>query len=403
VSADESPEGTAEPVGPEPVAPEPAEPAVAEITEPAAAAAAAAAVAGLVKADERMFGPRRWRWSMRRRQREPEPEATAASWPWMEAAAPGKPATEAPAVTPAAEAPAVTPVAPEPEPEPVALSTPETVVPEKGETEENEREPVLVGAAIGGAGVAGLTTARSAGGDDGPGWRRWLGTKQVAAVVLLLLAAEIGYVVHLNVSSSSNSPNNAAAPPPLSTLPSTTAPGSSPPSVVVPAVSPKTAAPTTTVPKTAAAKPATAAAAAATTTTTAPLGYCTTSDLDFKTATNASSYSPGDAVDMTMTVTDVTSCIFQPVAVGAYDCPTTLVVSQGGTQVFPDASNSESCDPPPGQTMNPGSSESLSAAWQIPQGTQSGQDYQAVGEWGWSSGSGKPNTVNIASNPFAIG
>lgn len=233
------------------------------------------------------------------------------------------------------------------------------------------------------------------GGEGGNRWGRWLGSKQVAAVVLLLLAAEIAYVVDLNTSSSSNT----AAPPVQSTLgvPSTTTPSTTlpPPSVPSTTVAPPT--------KAASSAPATTPASLSTTQHAAPIGYCTVKDLDFVTVTNSSSYAPGSTVDITMRVTDVNSCIFQPVAVGAAHCPTYVVVGEAGNQVFPSADRTESCDPPPAQSMNPGSSDALSVTWSIPADATAASDYQAVGEWGWSAGSGAPPyTLDVGSGDFAV-
>lgn len=243
-----------------------------------------------------------------------------------------------------------------------------------------------------------------------PGWRgndpieqkgrarRRLGTKQVAAAVLLLLVVEIGYVVHLN-SSPSTSSLPPEAPPPLSILPSTTAP---PPAVATPTIPFASAAPST-----ADASPKPATAASATTGRAAPPGYCTDGDLDFMTTTDSGTYSPGETVKMVMEVTDVTPCIFQPEAVGASGCPSTLVVTGDGSQVFPNSGYGENCDPPPAQAMNPGSEEAVSAVWVIPsdwdQTSSPGNSYQAVGEWGWSAGTGQaPDTIDIGSQLFTI-
>jgi hypothetical protein len=262
-------------------------------------------------------------------------------------------------------------------------------------------EALGAGAAVGAAaGVAAVEDAGDAEGAEVPNrWGRWLGSKQVAAVVLLLLAAEIGYVVHLNTSSSSN---NSAAPPTQSILgaPSTTVPGTgtattNPPQVPVTTVPPTTI--TTTPPVTAPAPiPATAAASES----AVPPQPCTPGDLDIVTTTDRSSYAVGESVTMTTTVTDVTSCVFQPAAVGEYDCPSSLVVVQAGSssQVYPGAGG-EQCNPPPGQTMNPGSIERLTAVW--PAATAG--TFQAVGTWGWQAGSGQPpNEVNVGSSDFTV-
>lgn len=251
--------------------------------------------------------------------------------------------------------------------------------------------------------AAGLAALAGAGASTG-GWRRWLGaspgadgrrpwlgTKQVAAVVLLLLAAEVGYVVSLNVSSSSN---KSASPPALGTLPpvKSPAPGAALP---VPPPAPKTApaaSPSTTA---APAKPAVAPVVAA----AAPLGPCTAHDLDIATRTGQSSYSVGQAVNVLTTVTDVHSCIFQPAPTGAYSCASSIVIASGGNQVWPAPGQAESCNAPAGMTMNPGSTESLSATWTA----SAAGTYEALGEWGWSGGSGQPtNTANVPSAPFTV-
>lgn len=226
-------------------------------------------------------------------------------------------------------------------------------------------------------------------------WGRWLGSKQVAAVVLLLLAAEIGYVVHLNTSSSSN---NSAAPPTQSTqgAPSTTVPIVTAPGGALPQASPTTVPPATKSTTPAPAAPATAAAGQR----AAPPQPCTMSDLNIVTTTGQSSYSAGQNVTMTTTITDVTSCVFQPAAVGQYNCPSSLAVVSAGTsnQVYPGAGG-EQCNPPPGQTMNPGSTESLSSVW--PDATAG--TYQAVGTWGWEAGAGQaPNSANVGSSDFTV-
>lgn len=219
-------------------------------------------------------------------------------------------------------------------------------------------------------------------------WGPWLGSKQVAAVVLVLLAAEIGYVVHLNTEGSSS---KSASPPPQSTLasPSTVAP-STPVTTVPPLSKPAT---TTTTPT--ATKPVTAAATASS--TSQP---CTAGDVDIVTTTGQSAYSAGQDVTMITTVTDVSSCIFQPEPVGEYDCPTSLVVVQAGSssQAWP-GTGGEDCNPPPGQTMNPGSTESLSSLW--PAATAG--TYQAVGTWGWYAGAGQPaHQISVGSTDFTV-
>lgn len=218
----------------------------------------------------------------------------------------------------------------------------------------------------------------------------WLGTKRVAVVILLLLAAEVGYVVHLNTESSSN--KSAAPPVTLAVPPSTTAPSvQAPTPTTAPAAAP-TATPTT------APKPAPAAAPVVAA-KSAPIAPCTTSDLSVVTTTSGNSV--GSPVRVTTTITAVHSCIFQPAAVQPGDCSSWIVVDQaGGSQVFPSSTQTESCNPPTGQTMNPGSSESVSVTWTPPAG--SAGTYQAVGIWGWASQSGSPNQISMPSQPFSV-
>jgi hypothetical protein len=284
-----------------------------------------------------------------------------------------------------------------------AGSAADTGVPEAGTGQDSGDAESEAGAEGAAAGTTAGVAAMAGGGAAAEGWRRWfgvtrgpdgrrnwLGTKQVAAVVLLLLAAEIGYVVNLNVSSSSN---KSATPPPLSTLP----PIKSSPAVTVPTtVPPKTApaaSPSTTV---APPKPAAAPAVQA---VAAPLGPCTASDVDITTSTGQSSYAVGQAVNILTTVTDVHSCIFQPEPAGTYSCASSIVVASGGNQVWPAPGQAEPCNAPAGMTMNPGSTESLSATWTA----SSAGTYQAIGMWGWSGGSGQPNnTANVASPSFTV-
>ena len=264
---------------------------------------------------------------------------------------------------------------------------------EAAKTEEGAPAEAAGVAAMAGAGAAAGGWQRWLGVAPGPdGRRNWLGTKQVAAVVLLLLAAEIGYVVNLNVSSSSN---KTATPPPLSTLP----PVKSSPAVTVPTTvppAPKTApasSPSTTV------APAHPVAAPVVQAAAAPLGPCTPSDLNITTSTGQSSYSVGQAVNILTTVTAVHSCIFQPAPAGPYSCASSIVVASGGNQVWPAPGQAEPCNAPPGMTMNPGSTESLSGTWTA----SSAGTYQAIGMWGWSGGSGQPtNTANVASPAFTV-
>jgi hypothetical protein len=243
------------------------------------------------------------------------------------------------------------------------------------------------------AGAAGAGWRRWFGAARSPdGRRNWLGSKQVAAVVLLLLAAEIGYIVHLNTSSNSA---KTSSPPPLSSLPQLKAPpaASTPTTVPAPATAPATSPPSTVPGASAVAAPVPVQ------TVSAPLGPCTAGDLDIVTTTGHSAYAVGQDVNMTTTVTDVHSCIFQPAPAGTYGCAASLVISSGGNQVWPAPGQAEPCNAPGGMTMNPGSTESLSATW----AASATGTYEAVGEWGWSGASGQPtNTANVASAPFTV-
>lgn len=214
----------------------------------------------------------------------------------------------------------------------------------------------------------------------------WVGTKRVAAIILVLLAAEIGYVVHLNTEGTAN---KSATPTTVPTVPATTAPNLQTPAVA-PTTAPAATKPATT--PTTAAKPATAPAAV--TATTAPLGPCTTSDVNVATTTSGS-YDIGSQITITTTVTDVSRCTFTPAAVAPANCPTFITVN--GPENWP-SPGQEQCNPPAGQTMNPGSSESISVVWTP---TESGT-YQAVGTWGWESASGPPNQVSVPSPSFGI-
>ena len=281
---------------------------------------------------------------------------------------------------------------------PVPQGVAKTPVPEAGVAEAAPAE-----AGVAEAGVA-EAAAAEAGTDEvsrSP-WSRWLGTKRVAAVVLLLLAGEIAYVVHLNASNSSN---DSLAPLTQNTFgsPSTTTPPAFPTVVVPPPITTTTAPPAATsdTPPATSSKPAIAATTASHIMATP--GYCMTRNVEFTTGTNAGSYGPGSTVVFTMQVTDVTSCIFQPVVAGSSSCAAYLFVGDNGAQVFPSAQETEPCDPPSAQTMNPGSKDSLVVQWTVPEDAAVNGQYQAVGQWGWSAGPGLPaNSVNVASNSFSV-
>jgi hypothetical protein len=263
---------------------------------------------------------------------------------------------------------------------------------------QRRREAALAGAGVaaGGAGLAAMVHEEEE--EDGPSRWAWLGTKRVAAVILVLLAAEIGYVVHLNTQGTSN--RTASPPTTQFTVPTpTTAPNLQVP-VVVPTTVPTTvpASTPTTVAKPAP-KPAVAAVQAA------PLAPCTTSDLSVVTTETGATvpsgaFAVGTPNTVTTTVSAVRSCIFQPAAVQPQNCPTWIVVNalDGPGPGFPNTTSTEACSPPAGQTMNPGSSESVSISWTP---TTVGT-YQAAGTWGWSSQSGAPYQETGAGPRFAV-
>lgn len=139
-------------------------------------------------------------------------------------------------------------------------------------------------------------------------------------------------------------------------------------------------------------------------------GPCTANDVEVVTTTDRSTYTPGQPVVVTTKVIDRTACVFQPVNIPGTQCPTSVTVDQGGAQVWPAAGQGEQCSIPQATTLQPGMAESVSATWnqqvfssqsglqQAPAGT-----YNAVGDWGWSAGSGKPPVVVQApSTGFVI-
>ncbi|MHB8329313.1 MAG: hypothetical protein ACYDD6_06795 [Acidimicrobiales bacterium] len=82
----------------------------------------------------------------------------------------------------------------------------------------------------------------------------------------------------------------------------------------------------------------------------------------------------------------------------------------GSHQVWPWAGESEQCSPPQASVLQPGSTETLRAAWnqqvmssngtaqQAPDGT-----YNVVGTWTWNAGNGQPPfQAAVRSDPFAI-
>ncbi len=293
-------------------------------------------------------------------------------------------------------------------------------------TSARERAETLLQAAAARADSGTSGGAPGGGGGDGgdernPGpWGRWDRPAQVAAAVIVFLAASVG-VLLFKVVSTANHNNSSAAPvfpstgtnpvlPPVPTVPSLPVVPTTEPIATSPATSPKAAPAPTRLP---APVPATAAALSTQRTpptTTAPLRPCTPGDLSIVTTTDRATYGPGDPVVMTTKVTDVNACIFQPVPVGQYSCPDSLVAeSSGGSQAFPAPGQQEQCNPHAASTLQPGASDTVTTTWngQVDSnGTM--QDappgsYVAVATWGWSAGPGQPPyTVNAPSATFTI-
>ena len=222
-----------------------------------------------------------------------------------------------------------------------------------------------------------------------------LGSKQVAAAVALILAVEVGYIVHLNMSSTSTTTHPpralpALSVPPQSTLPSASLPVTTPTSPPAPATKAASGPATTTPPRTSAAVvPATAPAP--------PPQPCTAGDLSFSTTTDRASYTAGEPVVVVTKVTDLRSCMFTPAAPSASSCPTSITVDHAGGGPAP--MGPESCTPPAQTTMNPGSTETVTAT--LPPGELSPGSYTALGNWGWSTGQGVATTA-AASGTFTI-
>jgi hypothetical protein len=223
----------------------------------------------------------------------------------------------------------------------------------------------------------------------------WLGSKEVAAAVALILAVEVGYIVHLNTSSSSVTTRPPQAlpalhvPPQAPTLPSASLPVTPPSTAPAPATK-AASAPATTV-------PAHAAAAVVPDTAAPPPQPCTAGDLSFSTATDRASYGSGEPVIIVTKVTDVTSCVFTPTAPPGSSCPTSISVDYAGGGAAP--MGQESCTPPAATTMNPGATETVTAT--LPAGELSPGAYTAVGTWGWQAGQGV-STSRPASATFTV-
>lgn len=159
-------------------------------------------------------------------------------------------------------------------------------------------------------------------------------------------------------------------------------------------------------------------ASSTTTTGAAPLqdtvsnpGLCTPSDVSVSAASDANSYPPGATVEVKTVVQDLRACTFDPQGAGNYPCPSNVVVVQsGGGQVWPMPKQGEKCSPPAAQVLEPGDQVSLNAAW--PQqvasaagGTEQAPpgNYQVLGTWSWSAGSGQtPYQIQAYSGSFSV-
>ena len=86
-------------------------------------------------------------------------------------------------------------------------------------------------------------------------------------------------------------------------------------------------------------------------------------------------------------LTDVNPCIFRPVNVSPYDCPTSIVVDDGnGNQVWP-GSQGETCSSVPTTSFPKGYRVTIRTTWDL---TDNGNQappgsYSAVGTFAWSS------------------
>ena len=259
--------------------------------------------------------------------------------------------------------------------------------------------------------------AVTAGGPARPARRRFTTSTQAAAAVILLLAAGVGVLLYEAATPAATKGTAARTLAPPTTVSHAGERSSAP--VLSPRTSPPSTTTVTTAPAPAAVapppKPVTAAlhgaaAGSTPTTTTVPLQPCTPGDLSIVTTTDQTSYAPGQTIVMTTKVTDVTACIFTPAPVGAYSCPASVAaMGADGSQAYPAPSQAEQCSPPPGGTLEPGATRTLTATWNgevfrngswqsAPPGS-----YSAVGTWGWSAGSGQPPySVSARSAPFTL-
>jgi hypothetical protein len=192
-----------------------------------------------------------------------------------------------------------------------------------------------------------------------------------------------------------------------------TAAGTSPPRGHLTIVAPTTSttappAPTTTAPPattTTTAPPVTRAGA---TTAAAQPGQCGAGDLAASVSTPASSYGPGQAVEIDAVLTVLRSCVFQPSDVPGASCPTTVAVidDAGGGEVWPGQTHSLQCQSFQSGLVSAGTHFTLTTDWD--HSTDSGpcctlgkRQFQAKTTWSWSSPGGTASTANVSS-PFVV-
>lgn len=143
-----------------------------------------------------------------------------------------------------------------------------------------------------------------------------------------------------------------------------------------------------------------------TSTTAAPSSaLCTAADVTVSTKTPDAAYPPGESLEVTTEVTDVTACTFDPIATD--DC--IVVDESSGGQVWPWPNQGEQCSPPAASVLDPGDVETLQAIWNQQVQSVDGQSeaappgsYVAVGTWSWASGGSSPHQAAAASTPFNV-
>ena len=140
----------------------------------------------------------------------------------------------------------------------------------------------------------------------------------------------------------------------------------------------------------------------------APPPLCTPGDVTISTTTDSSSYPVGAAVTIRTQLVDNAPCVFDPVASGAYSCPTTVVVSNpAGVQTYPEPGQGEQCAGVSPGTLTPGATVTVTVVWNQ-QGSVGGNpvpppagQYTATGTWSWGDQS-SPYQASANSAPFTI-